>query len=144
MRECGTCSLCCKLPYVAELNKSIDTWCTHCEPGKGCTIYTDRPQQCRDFRCWWLDGRLSDEWYPARCKMFVHTLSVAARRILVTVDPAFPNAWRREPYYSTLCRAARHYLIDVRIGCRFVRLATDGSEQEAHRTQAHIEGRDEA
>ena len=23
-RVCGTCSLCCKLPYVAELNKPID------------------------------------------------------------------------------------------------------------------------
>jgi hypothetical protein len=26
-RICGSCSLCCKLPYVAELNKPIDTWC---------------------------------------------------------------------------------------------------------------------
>jgi hypothetical protein len=34
-RICGTCSLCCKLPYVAELNKSIDTWCQHARPGKG-------------------------------------------------------------------------------------------------------------
>jgi hypothetical protein len=25
-RSCGTCSLCCKLPYVAELNKPINTW----------------------------------------------------------------------------------------------------------------------
>ena len=31
-RTCGDCSLCCKLPYVRELNKSIDTWCPQCGP----------------------------------------------------------------------------------------------------------------
>jgi hypothetical protein len=39
-RSCGTCSLCCKLPYVAELNKPINTWCPHARPGHGgCSIY---------------------------------------------------------------------------------------------------------
>jgi hypothetical protein len=45
-RTCGTCSLCCKLPYVSELNKPIDPWCKHASPGReggGCLIYPDRP-----------------------------------------------------------------------------------------------------
>src|SRR6516165_9574581 len=38
-RECGKCSLCCKLLPIRELNKPIDTWCPHCRPGHGgCTI----------------------------------------------------------------------------------------------------------
>jgi hypothetical protein len=38
-RECGKCSLCCKLAPIRELNKPIDAWCPHCRPGHGgCTI----------------------------------------------------------------------------------------------------------
>jgi hypothetical protein len=72
-RTCGTCSLCCKLPYVRELNKSIDTWCKHASPGHGgCLIYPDRPASCRSFICGWLPGAgIGDEWFPARCKMFI-------------------------------------------------------------------------
>src|SRR5262249_4530121 len=47
-RECGKCSLCCKLLPIQELNKPIDTWCPHCRPGHGgCTIYSSRPSECR-------------------------------------------------------------------------------------------------
>jgi hypothetical protein len=72
-RTCGTCSLCCKLPYVRELNKSIDTWCKHASPGRGgCLIYPDRPSSCCGFICGWLSGaEIGDEWFPARCKMFI-------------------------------------------------------------------------
>jgi hypothetical protein len=99
-RSCGDCSLCCKLPYVHELNKSIDTWCPHARPGRGgCSIYATRPTTCRAYVCGWLAGVGGDEWFPARCKM---TLTDNAQGHLVTVDPAFPNAWRREPYYSQI------------------------------------------
>jgi hypothetical protein len=73
-RICGTCSLCCKLPYVAELNKPIDTWSRHARPGNGgCSIYRDRPTSCRGFICGWLSDELKvgDEWFPTHCKMII-------------------------------------------------------------------------
>ena len=101
-RICGTCSLCCKLPYVAELKKPIDTWCRHARPGNGgCSIYRDRPTSCRGFICGWLSDELKvgDEWCPTHCKMIISR--AAEKGFLIIVDPAYPNAWRREPYYSS-------------------------------------------
>jgi len=138
-RYCGKCSLCCKLPYVAEISKSIDTWCAACKPGKGgCTIYDHRPRACANFRCAWLineDENLGDEWFPARAKMI---LTYQSWGLLVSVDPAFPNAWRHEPYHSQLM-AASAPMVQVRIGRRCIDLRT---EQEVTRTQAWIEGRE--
>jgi len=147
-RTCGSCSLCCKLPYVRELNKSIDTWCKHASPGRGgCLIYPDRPSSCRGFICGWLSGAdIGDEWFPARCKMFITprpSEGLAKKGILVTVDPAYPNAWRRNPYYPQLLAWAQHMLVEIRVGRRFIGLDADGTERQVTRTQAWIEGREE-
>src|SRR6266540_1825061 len=73
-RACGACSLCCKLPYVPELRKPIDTWCKHAAPGcGGCSIYPKRPRSCRDYICGWLfsEPEVGDEWFPAQCHMML-------------------------------------------------------------------------
>lgn len=149
-RTCGTCSLCCKLPYIAELSKPIDTWCKHAARGAGgCLIYADRPHTCRGFVCGWLAGELAinDDWFPARCKMFItprhpkHTLK--ERGMLVTVEPAYPNTWRREPYYSQLLAWAQKIHVEIRIGRRCIRLHADTSEEEVSRSKAWFEGRDD-
>jgi hypothetical protein len=62
---------------------------------------------------------------------------------LIIVDPAYPNAWRREPYYGQLLALAQRNLVKIRVGRRFIRLNADGSEEEMTRTQAWIEGRPE-
>jgi hypothetical protein len=143
-RECGACSLCCKLPYVAELNKPIDTWCPHCQPGHGgCTIFQNRPTSCRGFICGWLSGKLKigDEWFPAHCKMII--ARSPDKGFLIIVDPAFPNAWRRDPYYRQRLALAQQSFVKIRVGRRFIRLNADGSEQQWWRSQPDIEGRSE-
>jgi hypothetical protein len=143
-RICGTCSLCCKLPYVAELKKPIDTWCRHARPGNGgCSIYRDRPTSCRGFICGWLSDELKvgDEWFPTHCKMIISR--AAEKGFLIIVDPAYPNAWRREPYYGQLLALAQRNLVKIRVGRRFIGLNADGSEEQVIRTQAWIEGRPE-
>jgi len=125
-RECGTCSLCCKLFYIRTLNKPLDTWCQHCKPGKGgCSIYASRPAECADFECGWLaDKKLGDEWFPARCKMVLSQTQNG--RPLVTVDPAYPNAWRREPYHSQLkVLSQKGVPIQIRIGRRCIDFKTE-------------------
>jgi hypothetical protein len=62
---------------------------------------------------------------------------------LIIVDPAYPNAWRRAPYYGQLLALARQSSVKIRVGRRFIRLNADGTERQWWRTQAHIEGRSE-
>jgi hypothetical protein len=57
-RECGDCSLCCKLPeinYFKEKKESFK-WCDNCNVGVGCKIYNERPKGCRDFYCLYHGG----------------------------------------------------------------------------------------
>ena len=68
---------------------------------------------------------------------------LAERGALVTVDPSFPNAWRREPYYLQLLGWAQRMVVEIRVGRRCIRLNADGSEQEATKTQAWLEDREE-
>jgi hypothetical protein len=59
---------------------------------------------------------------------------------MVTVDPAYPDAWRREPYYSQLKAIARSGTIKIRVGRRFIKLMPDGTEKESAHSREHIEG----
>jgi len=47
--ECGTCTLCCTLCAVKDINKIAGDACKYCTDI--CTIYNERPQGCRDFNC---------------------------------------------------------------------------------------------
>ena len=100
-RSCGDCSLCCKLLRIDAFDKPVGTWCAHCAPGRGgCTIYENRPTECRNFYCGWLTTPgLGPEWRPNKCKMF---LRMEGNLIAVHVDPSDPSAWRREPFFRQL------------------------------------------
>src|SRR5215469_9074166 len=83
--------------------------------------------------------KLAMRWFPAHCK------TIIARAVeggfLIIVDPAYPNAWRREPYYGQLLALAHRSLVKIRVGRRFIGLNADGSEEQVTRTQPGIEGR---
>lgn len=100
-RDCGTCSLCCKLLGIGALAKPAGSWCAHCSPPGGCTIYEGRPQECRDFACLWLESNaLGEEWKPVRSKIVLYLVDDS--RLIAHVDAGSPNAWRAEPYYGQL------------------------------------------
>lgn len=104
-RKCGECSLCCYVLDISEpINKPAFEWCRHCRPGKGgCSIYSDRPDGCRDFECGWLKGALGEYWFPKHSHMVVHwTLSFERQVLTINVDPRYPNCWRKEPYRSEI------------------------------------------
>src|SRR5579871_2500808 len=101
-RGCGSCSLCCKVLPVRELDKPAGRWCIHAVPGSGCAVHAARPSACRQFFCAWrLDSNLGPEWKPDVCR-FVLALDPACQALMVMVDPGRPLAWKREPYYSRL------------------------------------------
>lgn len=55
-RQCGGCSLCCKLLPVSQISKAAAERCPHQRYTKGCAIYASRPESCRVWSCQWLLG----------------------------------------------------------------------------------------
>jgi hypothetical protein len=101
-RDCGTCTLCCKVYDVPVLAKPAGKWCSHCTPGKGCGIHEMRPEHCRAFNCLWMtEGWLGPEWKPERSR-FVLTIDPVTKFLLIQVDPGSPKAWRAEPYFTQI------------------------------------------
>ncbi len=101
-RACGTCTLCCKVVGVLEIAKPAGLWCPHCVGGKRCAIYDARYASCRSFFCqWMLEKGLGPEWKPQRAK-FVLVKTEGGRHLTACVDPRYPSAWRRSPYYENL------------------------------------------
>jgi hypothetical protein len=99
-RECGDCTLCCKVMAIEQLAKPASSWCPHCKPGRGCQIYADRPDECRSFNCLWLaNDRLDERWRPSKSKL---VLTTSDDGIEVRCDPGFPDAWRKEPFRSEI------------------------------------------
>ena len=129
-RRCGTCTLCCKVLTAEELRKPNGEWCPHCVKGRGCAIYSDRPNECRRFQCGYLLWpTLGEHWLPARSKLVV-ALKPDGREIVIHVDPGVPNAWRAEPYYSEIRNMAGHaagkaYTIFVQIRRRMIAIFPD-------------------
>jgi len=56
-RSCGSCSACCTVLGVTQMQpepKPPHQRCAHDSLGRGCRIYADRPQGCREYACLWL------------------------------------------------------------------------------------------
>jgi hypothetical protein len=127
-RECGACMMCCKAPTIKdpELEKPPGVWCQHAVPGKGCGIYARRPTLCRNFYChWMINPNLGPEWKPDRAKFVLYGDTPVTKRIDIVVDPAFPNAWIKPPYFATIKKwvedgVERDLIVLVQIGPRYV------------------------
>jgi len=119
-RECGPCSMCCRLLPVAQLDKPADQWCVHARPGRGgCAIYADRPPACRSFSCLWLTSPETlpdEELRPDRCHAVfdprhdkIEVGPPGQRRmvsvLLVWVDGRYPDA-HRAPLLRRVMEAA--------------------------------------
>jgi hypothetical protein len=106
-RACGACTLCCKVLGIPEIDKPKGEWCQHCDIGRGCGIYSDRPAVCRAFHCGYLTmPALGAHWFPARSKMII-TSEFEGEQIAIQVDPSRPTAWREQPYYGEIKQWAR-------------------------------------
>jgi hypothetical protein len=109
-RECGSCTLCCKVYDIPELDKAAGKWCKHCKPGRGCAIHDSLPDLCSTFNCLWrTKGELPAYWKPEQSKMVV-SIYPLTEFIYVQVDPGTPGAWHKQPYYNDLRLWAKNNL----------------------------------
>jgi len=99
-KQCGDCTLCCKVMAIEQLAKPAGSWCPRCKAGRGCMSYDSRPGECRDYDCLWLiDDRLDQCWKPNRSKL---VLTTSQDGIEIRCDPGFRDAWRKEPFRSQI------------------------------------------
>ena len=122
-RACGTCTLCCKLVPVRELNKGAGERCKH-QRATGCRIYADRPPSCRFWSCMWLvndiNGDTVDLRRPDRSHYAIDMLpdfvvmrddntgaEIKVPVLQIWCDPAFPNAHRDPELRAFLIRRGR-------------------------------------
>ena len=129
-RTCGDCGMCCKLMGVAAIDKPAHMWCGHYRKGAGCGIYADRPKACADFSCYWLHApNLDDRWRPDRSRFVLHRED-DGRTLVVEVDPATPDAWRKAPFHDTFKAwaargAAQGLALNVLVGRRGFEILPD-------------------
>jgi len=129
-RQCGTCTLCCKVLRIDEVENPAGQWCKHCAPGKGCRIHPERPDSCRDFYCLWLSQEgLGPEWKPEKSKIVLR-VELNGQRLAAHVDTGSPGAWRRTPYFEVLKRwseeaIAKQQQVSVWIGMHCIVILPD-------------------
>ncbi len=127
-RSCEGCAMCCKLPKIAELEKPEGQWCRHCSTRKGCDAYDQRPQPCRTYYCYYmLSENLGAEWWPPKARLIVSPKH-DGKLAVISVDPDRADAWRREPYFSTLQRWSREIQVLVTINRQMYRIHPDRVE----------------
>ncbi len=65
--NCDQCTVCCTVMAAQELAKPFYAKCEHLVE-RGCGVYEQRPQCCRDFVCAWAAGLMgsNNAWRPDR------------------------------------------------------------------------------
>lgn len=124
-RSCGDCRLCCTVMGVPDLEpvaKPGGVACGHlCS--RGCRVYPQRPQSCRDFNCLWKQGALLKADRPDKVGVVFATTDTG--RLVGHVDATRPELWRELiPYLERVAakglasviqtNGRAHHLIDER------------------------------
>jgi hypothetical protein len=106
VRECGDCSLCCKVVPVPQLEKPKDEWCKHCAPGKGgCLIFgqEERPYACGAYQCMWTRQYDWPEWLkPSQSRVVFERVTDTI--MLGTCDPDMPDHWKKSAGFKRLLK----------------------------------------
>lgn len=105
-RTCGNCSLCCTLLPVTSMQKVAGERCSKARH-TGCSIYEDRPMECRLWSCRWLTGNdTADMSRPDRSRYVIDPMpdyitlqpndgrpAVKIPVVQIWVDPNHADAW---------------------------------------------------
>lgn len=109
IRECGSCTLCCKTMSVWEIEKPNGKWCPHVRDHQSCAIYDTRPTSCRTFDCLWLRGIGTDAMRPDRSRVVLveaEDEKGSGTGLAAILDPTRPLAWQ-EPTMRALLEDVR-------------------------------------
>lgn len=105
---CESCTGCCEVLEIKEIAKPFGEACKHIGQtgcGKGCQIYLERPEACKNYICLWLDSqrrveveRMPEELRPDRCYVVMGWPWALDRATLYVYPyPGHEGAWRKPP-----------------------------------------------
>ena len=84
-RGCGQCTVCCEVLEIPTIQKPKKTLCPNvCS--KGCSIYEDRPDECRTFQCLWSEGVTGDGQRPDRSGIMAYHVDADFGRALLILE----------------------------------------------------------
>ena len=108
-RQCGSCTLCCRLLPVRELGKLANQRCQH-QRLTGCRVYHEPakgfPLCCGLWSCRWLNGDAHEVGRPDRVHYVIDCLpdkviqqlddgrEIEWSALQIWVDPMFRDAWK--------------------------------------------------
>lgn len=99
-RECGECNFCCTHIHIEKLSKPAGTICQHdCKLAAGrCGIYQNRPSECAQYSCAWLDGFLPDDLRPDKSGLLLERVELHEPLHLTMIigSEMFPGSFTRE------------------------------------------------
>lgn len=118
-RACGDCIACCQQLRIdsPQLQKAGGVLCPNCT-GRGCGIYAERPQVCRDWLCTWMRApEIPDDFRPDLLGVMFSfeaqpgSANLFERRYFVgryLRDPSQVDIARVEQVIDYLARASHH------------------------------------
>jgi len=123
-RECGSCTLCCRLLPTEEIGSKANERCQH-QCSKGCRIYARRPMSCALWNCRWLvTDDTGDQPRPDRSHIVLDMIPDIIRMtdnetgevrtipvIVAWVDPHHPDAFKSEAFLRYVDRQDMPILI---------------------------------
>jgi hypothetical protein len=97
VRDCGTCSACCRWPEIPELRKPRGEPCAKLkECGHGCTAYVVRPRSCSEYQCAWSEGYGNAADQPDKCGVLIERRDSQFGDVLVAKDLMEPAGRKRK------------------------------------------------
>jgi hypothetical protein len=99
--------MCCSALEIAELKKPAGKLCGDCRLGRGCAIYSERPQVCRDYECEWLTRRdLARQLRPDLIGA-IFMEDADSDEYWAVCAPEKPMAWRSPRVFAHLVAIAK-------------------------------------
>jgi len=95
INKCEECTLCCELLPIKEINKQPSVLCSDCTLSKGCNIYNNRPEECKNFNCLYIeDNEMPDFLRPDKCNVIFEKITT---KIFIAINHYNePFAYERE------------------------------------------------
>ena len=87
MKDCGECTLCCKLVDIEATQSIGGQWCKYCH--NGCTIHETKPIECLTTDCFWRAEGWPNDLRPDRCDIIFLSLPNSEIIHAVSDNPLF-------------------------------------------------------
>ena len=131
MNECGSCTACCTIFEIPEIEKKAGVPCTNlCT--QGCAIHEGRPTTCRKYFCVWRDPMAQalhmPEWAcPNQTGLIINSMGTDLMNHRVIAFETYEGA-SREYWGDRLVQwlVRKHFLVAVQWRNKIVRLEAPG------------------